>query len=43
MFAGRTPQFKTAVFPSRDGIRAGDTVAVRVESATAHSLGCSLI
>jgi tRNA-2-methylthio-N6-dimethylallyladenosine synthase len=43
MFAGKTRQFKTAVFPSRDGIRAGDTVAVRVESATAHSLGCSLI
>ena len=38
MLAGKTPQFKTAVFPARDGVAAGDTVRVRIESATAHSL-----
>jgi tRNA-2-methylthio-N6-dimethylallyladenosine synthase len=43
MLAGKTPQFKTAVFPAAAGISAGDTVTVRVESATAHSLICSLV
>ncbi len=38
MLAGKTPQFKTVVFPSRADIHAGETVAVRIESATAHSL-----
>ncbi|HUO06524.1 MAG TPA: tRNA (N6-isopentenyl adenosine(37)-C2)-methylthiotransferase MiaB [Candidatus Binataceae bacterium] len=38
MLAGKTPQFKTAVFPAFDGIASGDTVSVRIESATAHSL-----
>jgi tRNA-2-methylthio-N6-dimethylallyladenosine synthase len=42
MLAGKTPQFKTAVFPAVPGIKAGDTVTVRVESATAHSLTCAL-
>lgn len=42
MLAGKTPQFKTAVFPARDGIAPGATVNVRVESATAHSLVCAL-
>jgi tRNA-2-methylthio-N6-dimethylallyladenosine synthase len=42
MLAGKTPQFKTAVFPTRAAIAAGDAVDVRVESATAHSLVCSL-
>jgi tRNA-2-methylthio-N6-dimethylallyladenosine synthase len=42
MLAGKTPQFKTAVFSARDGIGAGDTVAVRIEAATAHSLTGSL-
>jgi tRNA-2-methylthio-N6-dimethylallyladenosine synthase len=42
MLAGKTPQFKTAVFPAVEGVRVGDTIAVRVESATAHSLTCSL-
>ncbi len=41
MLAGKTPQFKTAVFPAVAGVRAGDTVTVRVASATAHSLTCS--
>ncbi|MGH7878619.1 MAG: tRNA (N6-isopentenyl adenosine(37)-C2)-methylthiotransferase MiaB [Candidatus Binataceae bacterium] len=36
--AGKTPQFKTAVFAGATGISAGDTVPVRVESATGHSL-----
>ena len=38
--AGKTPQFKTAVFPAADAIRTGDTIPVRVESATAHTLHC---
>jgi tRNA-2-methylthio-N6-dimethylallyladenosine synthase len=43
MFAGKTPQFKTAVFPAANSIKPGDTVTVRVESATAHTLHCSLV
>ena len=42
MLSGKTPQFKTAIFPARPEIVAGDTIAVRVESATGHSLTCSL-
>jgi len=42
MLAGKTPQFKTAVFPAADSIRPGDLVTVRVDSATAHTLHCSL-
>lgn len=41
MAAGKTPQFKTAVFPPSPQTAAGDTVAVRVESVTAHSLTCT--
>ena len=41
MLSGKTPQFKTAIFPDQ-GARVGATVAVRVESATAHTLRCSL-
>jgi tRNA-2-methylthio-N6-dimethylallyladenosine synthase len=36
--AGKTPQFKTAIFPGNEQIQAGDTVTVRIESATGHSL-----
>ncbi|MGH8011434.1 MAG: tRNA (N6-isopentenyl adenosine(37)-C2)-methylthiotransferase MiaB [Candidatus Binataceae bacterium] len=36
MLAGKTPQFKTAIFAAE--ARPGDTIGVRVESATAHSL-----
>jgi tRNA-2-methylthio-N6-dimethylallyladenosine synthase len=43
MLAGKTPQFKTAVFAAADSIRPGDTVTVRVDSATAHTLHCSTI
>jgi tRNA-2-methylthio-N6-dimethylallyladenosine synthase len=43
MLAGKTPQFKTAVFPSAPGIKPGDTVTVRVESATSHSLVGTLV
>jgi len=43
MLAGKTPHFRTAVFPARDRIRAGQTVAVRVQSATAHSLVGSIV
>jgi tRNA-2-methylthio-N6-dimethylallyladenosine synthase len=35
--AGKTPQFKTAVFPA-DGARPGDLVQVTITSATAHTL-----
>ncbi len=41
MLAGKTPQFKTAIFPARPEIAPGDTIAVQVESATGHSLTCS--
>ncbi len=43
MLAGKTPQFKTAVFPGRPEIAPGATVRVRVASATAHSLTCATI
>ena len=42
MLAGKTPQFKTAVFPAAASIAPGDTVAARVESANAHTLHCVL-
>jgi tRNA-2-methylthio-N6-dimethylallyladenosine synthase len=42
MLAGKTPQFKTAVFPGCPEITPGATVRVRVESATAHSLTAAL-
>ncbi len=38
MLAGKTPQFKTAVFPGIKGVSPGDVANVRVESATAQSL-----
>ncbi|HKV53925.1 MAG TPA: tRNA (N6-isopentenyl adenosine(37)-C2)-methylthiotransferase MiaB [Candidatus Binataceae bacterium] len=41
MLAGKTPQFKTAVFPALPGHGPGSNVRVRVESATAHSLICA--
>ena len=43
MLAGKTPQFKTAIFPSRPtiSITPGDLISVRVESATGHSLFCA--
>jgi tRNA-2-methylthio-N6-dimethylallyladenosine synthase len=42
MLAGKTPQFKTAIFADNGAIVAGDTVNVRVDSATGHSLMCSV-
>ena len=40
--AGKTPHFKTAVFPSA-AARAGDLVAVRITDSTAHTLvGCAV-
>jgi tRNA-2-methylthio-N6-dimethylallyladenosine synthase len=39
MLSGKTPQFKTAIFPDR-GASLGETIDVRVESATAHTLIC---
>lgn len=42
MLAGKTPQFKTVIFPAAEGIHPGDTVGVRIDSATGHSLIGSL-
>jgi len=42
MLGGKTPDYKTAIFPAREGLAAGDTVAVRVASATGHTLTCTL-
>jgi tRNA-2-methylthio-N6-dimethylallyladenosine synthase len=42
MMAGKTPQFKTAIFAGNAAIAAGDTVSVRVDSVTGHSLMCSI-
>jgi tRNA-2-methylthio-N6-dimethylallyladenosine synthase len=42
MLVGKTPQFKTALFPAAVRIRPGDTVSALVDSATAHSLICTL-
>ncbi len=43
MLAGKTPQFKTAIFAGDIArIAAGDIVNVRVDSATGHSLMCSI-
>jgi len=42
MMAGKTPQFKTAIFAGNAATAAGDTVNVRVDSATGHSLMCSI-
>jgi len=41
MLSGKTPQFKTAIFPNA-GAHVGETITVRVESATGHTLMCSL-
>jgi tRNA-2-methylthio-N6-dimethylallyladenosine synthase len=43
MFAGKTPQFKTAVFPGGSPIPIGETVDIRIESATAHTLVGTLV
>ena len=43
MLAGKTPQFKTAVFAKAAAARPGDTVTVRVDSATGHTLHCALV
>ncbi len=38
MLLGRTPQFKTVVFPSDGSVAQGATVRARIQAATAHSL-----
>jgi tRNA-2-methylthio-N6-dimethylallyladenosine synthase len=43
MLAGKTPQYKTAIFAGVEGVVAGDTVEVRVDSTTGHSLMCSIV
>jgi len=42
LMAGKTPQFKTTIFPSGDSGAVGDTVAVRIDSATGHTLSGSI-
>jgi tRNA-2-methylthio-N6-dimethylallyladenosine synthase len=42
-FAGKTPQFKTAVFDRPSNLEAGDTVVVRVEAARSHSLTGTIV
>ncbi|HVA79428.1 MAG TPA: tRNA (N6-isopentenyl adenosine(37)-C2)-methylthiotransferase MiaB [Candidatus Binataceae bacterium] len=42
LLAGKTPQFKTAIFPRADSVAIGDTVPVRIESATGHTLTGSI-
>lgn len=41
--AGKTPQYKTAVFPGTAAIKPGDTVTMRVESVTGHSLAGAVV
>ena len=43
MLAGKTPQFKTAIFPAVGNAAPGTTVRVRIESATGHSLTGSIV
>jgi len=43
MLAGKTPQFKTAIFPAAGDVAPGATVSVRIESATGHSLTGSIV
>jgi tRNA-2-methylthio-N6-dimethylallyladenosine synthase len=38
MMAGKTPQYKTAVFAGAEGVPSGETIAVRIESANSHTL-----
>ena len=40
---GRTSQNKTAVFPRKEGVRVGDTVRVRVLSASSATLICEAV
>jgi tRNA-2-methylthio-N6-dimethylallyladenosine synthase len=42
MMTGKTPHFKTAIFPGAPGIEPGAIVNIRVESVTAHSLTCAI-
>lgn len=42
-FVGRTSQNKTAVFPRPEGVKVGDTVRVRVLSASSATLICEAI
>jgi tRNA-2-methylthio-N6-dimethylallyladenosine synthase len=42
MMVGKTPQFKTALFPASTSVNVGDTVNVRITSVTAHSLVSTL-
>src|SRR5258708_5227896 len=43
MLAGKTPQYKTAIFAGVEGVVASDTIEVRVDSTTGHSLMCSIV
>ncbi|MGC1339153.1 MAG: TRAM domain-containing protein, partial [Candidatus Binataceae bacterium] len=43
LLAGKTPQFKTAVFPSAYSVAVGETIPVRIDSANGHTLTGSIV
>lgn len=43
LLAGKTPQFKTAIFPSAYSVTVGETVSVQIDSANGHTLTGSII
>ncbi|HUY38085.1 MAG TPA: tRNA (N6-isopentenyl adenosine(37)-C2)-methylthiotransferase MiaB [Candidatus Binataceae bacterium] len=43
LFAGKTPQFKTTIFPKAHSIAIGNTVPVRIDSANGHTLTGSIV
>jgi tRNA-2-methylthio-N6-dimethylallyladenosine synthase len=43
LLAGKTPQFKTAIFPSAYSVAIGETVPVRIASANGHTLTGSIV
>ncbi len=43
LLAGKTPQFKTAIFPSTYSVAIGETVPVRIDSANGHTLTGSIM
>jgi tRNA-2-methylthio-N6-dimethylallyladenosine synthase len=43
LLAGKTPQFKTTIFPIAQTFAIGDTVSVRIDSANGHTLTGSIV
>jgi tRNA-2-methylthio-N6-dimethylallyladenosine synthase len=42
LLAGKTPQFKTVIFPSAYSVAIGETVPVRIDFANGHTLTGSI-